>query len=264
MLHETEQFSAPEQNGIISLKNLLVYDNPNLSQYEGLIRENNKDSTMAGMTEPFSNNWEQFYYDRDSFYHSDEIDDKKSSPKRYEKTILYLTSKLQDSVLVDVGGGPEKATGWIPMLAKKCKVKTYISVDRNCIELNPLEGRFVSHSMDMHMIPKQDREHPMEDIQVNADMLDFIARLPNDSSNFIINGIDGSILKNNNYLRALGGELIRATKIGGIIFGISSEGIVWGIKINPLFNSLFKNSTNQLMGETNRFLNPNFFMFEKK
>lgn len=66
----------------------------------------------------------------------------------------------------------------------------------------------------------------MQTIKLKADALDFARRLPPNSVNFTINGMDLLIFMRSiphqylhDYIEALKEEVIRATKEGGIIFG---------------------------------------------
>lgn len=57
---------------------------------------------------------------------------------------------------------------------------------------------------------------------INDDMLKFVSKLPDKSTNFLINGIDDSIIRNNKYWEKLSKELYRATEDSGIITGYGS------------------------------------------
>lgn len=53
-------------------------------------------------------------------------------------------------------------------------------------------------------------------------MLDFVARLKDNSTNFTINGIDRLIIRSTRYEKALAREIVRATRINGLIFGCAT------------------------------------------
>jgi hypothetical protein len=67
----------------------------------------------------------------------------------------------------------------------------------------------------------------MRAIMVQGDMLDIRSRLPDNSANFTINGIDTWIIENSAYHQALARELERATVPGGIVFGMNSDAVFY-------------------------------------
>lgn len=121
----------------------------------------------------------------------------------------YYRDHLQGRVLIDLGGGLGST---MRKFAKICGVDTYINVDADLetetgLELNPL-------------VPAYERiENDLQEIGVKADALDFIARLKDGSANFVVNGIDMSIIPDMRYHEALARELGRATQPGGLCFG---------------------------------------------
>jgi hypothetical protein len=58
---------------------------------------------------------------------------------------------------------------------------------------------------------------------VRADILDLVGRLPDACGSFMINGIDTAVIDSPEYHRALCNELVRATRPGGLVFGMNSE-----------------------------------------
>jgi len=125
--------------------------------------------------------------------------------KRKEMDGKLLSQKLAGKVLVDVGCGT--FNNEMVRFARGFGVATYVGVDisaedgaRNCGKIRVLEKC--------------------------GDMLEFVSRLPPESVNFLINGID-FLGCNPEYLALMVGELTRATPIGGIIFGRGSEPIEW-------------------------------------
>ncbi len=54
-------------------------------------------------------------------------------------------------------------------------------------------------------------------------MLTTLARLPSACANITINGIDGALIKNQEYHKALAREIERVLLPGGIVFGFQSD-----------------------------------------
>ncbi len=138
----------------------------------------------------------------------------------------YLSSKLKGEILVDCGGGREEfmlriAAGW--------QVGTYINIDGRLSEYDksahwqeynePMPGkepamRFVMGFRD----PKTEQSTQVQGI--SGEMLRVIARFPNHSANFVVNGIDyDSNTEKDSHWRALVAEITRATRKGGVVFG---------------------------------------------
>lgn len=201
----------------VSLDDLLTYDNPNLGKYNGFISAERAEKEDAG-------------YPLDSFSEILATDLRQLSPETHEKVMEYLRSKLEGKTLVDVGGG-EKLH--MMQLAESVGAKTYINVD-----IRP-NGEKVSNPTRGIRLPQEPNEKT-EVIYVDADMLDFVARVRNGSCCFIVNGIDISVLQNEQYRKALREELIRATEDGGILFGAGSD--IW----EPMDDSRLKFVTEDL------------------
>ena len=97
-------------------------------------------------------------------------------------------------------------------LAKQCGATTYVSVDRfHPGEPDPLRSL------------REETLDGLHEIEVCADMLDFLTHIKDNIGNFAINGIDELVIPNQAYRQALAQELIRVTRKGGIIFGINSD-----------------------------------------
>lgn len=58
---------------------------------------------------------------------------------------------------------------------------------------------------------------------VQADMLDFLSRLPDGSANICINAIDCFVIPSDSYHRALSTEISRVVPAGGVAFGINAQ-----------------------------------------
>jgi len=218
---DKEKIESPETEEKVSLRDFLTYENPNLPRYQRLIEEELK---SGGTTFPqqFSEGWVDIYFNSSPNARGEE----KYNPQGEQQKELrrLFGEKLQGEILIDVGGGQAE---FMQELAKKSGVKRYINVDywnrESDQPLDPYVGR--PAQSDYPRLPENERVRPMEAILVGADMLDFVARLPNNSCNFVINGIDQYTASNNDYRKALMEELIRTTKVGGIVFGMGSD--IW-------------------------------------
>jgi hypothetical protein len=73
-------------------------------------------------------------------------------------------------------------------------------------------------------------------------MLDFVSRLRDGSVNFVINGIDTWVIDHPEYDNALADEIERATKIGGVAFGMNSNAL-WLLRGRRSVREFKTNST---------------------
>ena len=209
----------------MDIKDLQNRENPNKEYYQKLIADLEK-RNFCKLSTPYADQW--------------------SDDMQLNRNIIDIfKNKLKGKVLVDLGCGQylqhfdacAQQNSYTLNLARKLQVKSYIGVDK-FIELNDLED-FNSKSLDA--------------IIVKADMLDFVSKLPDNSVNFTINGIDGVVILNcDKYAQAVAAEMVRATLPKGIIFGIRSEPTEF-LKSNPeehKLNVLYERS--------------NGYMFEKR
>ena len=131
--------------------------------------------------------------------------------EKYPSFNEFLEKVLSDSILVDLGGGVWNET--MRSLAAEHSAKGYVNVDMHA---------FAGDSS----ITKPSKIYPDKSaaIGVKADMLDFVSHMKDDSASFTINGIDETILwyEEHEYNEALAKQILRATKIGGVIFGCVS------------------------------------------
>lgn len=127
----------------------------------------------------------------------------------------YFREHLEGMPLVDVGGG----FGRMFSLAVASGSSMYVNIDR---------WRFQSEESGPNpMVPFSiqrigDDARSIVRVSVCADMLDVLSRMKDDSASFVINGIDFIMVKNEKYHEALAKEIYRATRPGGLIFGIES------------------------------------------
>jgi len=207
-----EKPSEPEAQNQISLRNFLTYDHPDRENLQKLI-ELERQTNPGRLPQRFSDRWRDKFYDR---YGAD----RGKRPSAWEKLGPFFEQKLKGDILIDLGGGDSRT---IHEMADIVGVKTYINVDVGS-DNDPYAG----HPMPAEnywRLSNEQREIPMEAMDVYDDMLDFVSRLPDNSSNFILNGIDSYVLKNEEYRKALFKELVRATKEGGVLFGFESD--IW-------------------------------------
>lgn len=64
---------------------------------------------------------------------------------------------------------------------------------------------------------------PIRILFQKGDMLDALSRLPSACGNISINGIDGTLIENQEYHKALAHEIERVLQPGGIVFGFQSD-----------------------------------------
>jgi len=124
----------------------------------------------------------------------------------------FFKQKLTGHPLIDLGGG----MGLMRGIASEFGATEYINVDRKYHENlppNPFEIR--------HSAPLGNKQNA-DEIDVQADMLDFVSRLKNGVASFTLNGIDYSIVNDPEYHKALAQEIIRTARKNGLIFGIRS------------------------------------------
>ena len=215
--------NAPERpEERVDLHQLLTYENPKLAQYLDVIKgEFAKKRHQYG--QDFSHSWLPVFYDRDR------KGTERFQPADYKKVLPYLQDRLQEGLLIDLGGNLSKS-GTIVQLAKKCGARVYINVDTDYVpenapvgeKYNPYVGK-KREEKEYSLLSEEENKRIMEAIDVQADILNFIARLPDNSANFTLNGIDSHIIETGAYWDALEQEITRTAKIGGVIFGYGSE-----------------------------------------
>ncbi len=177
----------------------------------------------------------------------------------YEPEVRKLLDEhTKDSILVDLGSGPhtEFANMGIES-AQYIAVDKYVEVDEEADNLFPSElrprnpkplpparrspevqqalakavMREASEPASIEPQPAYIRPKPQikpgepVKIQVQADMVDFLEHVPDDSCCITINGIDYNLGINDDYHEALATEMARACKPGSVIFGVSSDSL---------------------------------------
>ncbi|MBA4337055.1 hypothetical protein C0416_04785 [bacterium] len=136
------------------------------------------------------------------------------------KTREFFAERLTGKPLVDLGGG----RGWMTGFANELRVGEYVNVDRNHNQALPSDPYRIINSSPLGT-------------NIQADMLDFAARLKDGVANFTINGVNQEAIDDERYHAALAKEILRATQSGGLIFGIKSRVITEISKIMDSGNS---------------------------
>ncbi|KKU68540.1 MAG: hypothetical protein UX89_C0003G0042 [Parcubacteria group bacterium GW2011_GWA2_47_16] len=159
---------------------------------------------------PFSKHWEQVLLNKEGTLFS---------PDFLEK----LSHDLRGDTLVDLGGSVPISEGKLttmPNIAREIGVREYITVDSAGLMTDKTEvDRVVEVNFDLYT--KVDTPET-EVLAVNADMLDFVSRVTDGSANFVLNGIDGNVIRDEEYREELVKHVVRATKLGGLVWGNTS------------------------------------------
>lgn len=203
---------SPEKEKPISLPALLSYKNPRAEEYARIIERVRKQVAASEWGSPpdeYAGDWQRVVEPKPD-----------GNDSKYKK---FLEKKLKGSLLIDLGGGrAADRTGktHIGHVAEKLGVKTYINVER-----------FLSDNVSVDLFTDVSEKVGVEQpkntkiITVKGDMLDFISRLPDNSANFSMNGIDHFVIEDEEYHNALTTELTRTTKPGGVVFGINCDAV---------------------------------------
>ncbi|KKT20830.1 MAG: hypothetical protein UW05_C0026G0006 [Candidatus Giovannonibacteria bacterium GW2011_GWC2_43_8] len=203
---DRETTSTPERSSKISLPDILVYENPNRGKYQEIIKSLEARVARNPFGSPpdeYSEEWMRFLMFAEKI-------------EKYPEDYRFFQEKLKVDILIDLGGG--RGTN-MKYFARTFGVRTYIDVERYLskdLPVDPfkdLSEKFV------------DQPENMQILVVQADMLDFISRLPDNFANFNLNGIDSLVIEDPEYHYALAKELVRTTKKGGIVFGINSDAL---------------------------------------
>jgi hypothetical protein len=194
----------PESHQELLLKDILNYDNPNKEKYQVIIDNLERINSLKEESPP-TDRYSDLWFDLDRGL------DETGKDREFFK------DKLSGNVLIDLGGGRVPA---MRHFAKNYGAKAFINVERF------LPDRFpVDPTVDLTDALRTEKEKDMDMLVVKADMLDFVSKLPDNFANFTINGIDSVIIEDQNYHHALAQELARATRPGGIIFGMCSDAL---------------------------------------
>ena len=208
-MNENEKFTPPEtERKVITFDDFIDHERVVPADYQELILLQEQKSSKHDarfMDTRYSANWNVVWNTKGEY------------AKFAEQELQYFKDHLQGQTLVDLGGG--YGGEMLNLAANLTEAQMYINVDRGRFHPdkppNPLEPTDIT--------PSQDQSRFL--VRVKADMLDFISRMKDGSANFAINGIDPTIVGDPRYNEALAKELVRATRPGGLIFGIESEAL---------------------------------------
>lgn len=139
------------------------------------------------------------------------------TPEEWEADKRIIADRLKDTPLVDLGSGYD-ADGYL--IAQHFGSSVYVGVD-----IYPHGAK--EKALDPLAFDKERREDfqrpgSPECMLVRSDMLDFVSRLPDNSVNFMMNGLD--CVRGGEYQEKLAKEIIRALKPGGLLVGVNIPG----------------------------------------
>lgn len=201
-----------------SLQEFLTFHNSKLDEYLQLI--NNERPEMSGCSAQVAHLWEEIVEDGQR-----PVDPRWPEEREGERTAVnfFHESLAPDVPLIDLGAGQPSKNIHLPMLAfaRRFGIQTYVGVDRF---IDSRQGSDPFHRIEENLYPDWDG-HGTEPVYVQADMLEFMSYVPDESVNIVINNIDDIIIKDRqgNYNKALAHEIQRAARTGGAIFGMDSS-----------------------------------------
>lgn len=131
------------------------------------------------------------------------------SSESYKQERDFLRTRLAGQTLVDLGSNKAELSGF----AREMGVEEYVSVDIRHMNWNANDPEIKVTTIE---------SEGLRNVRVGDDMLDFVARLPDGSVSFTINGITPVIISNREYHEALAKEMLRAMSSDGVIFAASS------------------------------------------
>lgn len=207
MPKDPEQYTPPEAvQPLNMLENLIDHNRHVPDEYRELILRQKSDYDPM-IDAAFADMWKFLY---------DETAQKLTSGSLREGELetfqRFFSQHLQGSNLVDLGGGAANKS--MRDFAKYFHAQLYINVDM---------PRSQQDWQAYQVFPKQEQDSDFVVIDVEADMLAFISQMKDGSANFTLNGIDLAAIGNQRYHTTLAKELLRATRPGGLIFGMCSD-----------------------------------------
>lgn len=146
-----------------------------------------------------------------------------------------MLGAMQGQVVIDLGCGYDRS---FQRLALEYGAAQYIGIDRDLTmqDDGTLRGGELGGKRELILDHYDD-----ESLLVSGDLLDFLARLPDDFATFALNGIDGYILpENTDYALEVLTQLTSSTKVGGAILGVDSarqHGILHDVRNSPEFQT---------------------------
>lgn len=182
-----------------------------LQEIENLTK--NTANEMNDYDEKFSG----FFWNFDDESLAEMEERKDQNPELYKdkyENFQILKDKLHDQTVVDLGSNLYFLG--VSESLKNLGIKKYIAVDKFA-DINRPKIKQIKE----RVMPRMEKEFGLE--FKNEDMLSFISRLPDNSVNYVMNGIDDTIIQNEKYWQVLAQELHRTTVKNGIVTGFHSE-----------------------------------------
>ena len=180
---------AENEQKIVTLHELIDSERSISEEYRHLIKTQERRDHYRSQNSAFSDAW--------GLGISSELKDPEDRQ--------WFADHLKNKILIDLGG----ANGSMCQFSADYGLSTYICVDR-------FEGA-LGASKEFNV------NESLREIDVVADMLDFLTRIKSRSASITINGIDNFIVDNHAYRTALAEEMLRVVSPGGLIFGANSD-----------------------------------------
>lgn len=162
----------------------------------------------------------------------------------FDKIRSILKEKLSDKTLVDLGIGSDcvniPITRYLPI---NVPMKKYVGVD---IEIPTKE------SLKNWRVMEKFQEQGTEASFVQEDMLRFVSKLPDESSNFFLAAIDDDVILDEKYWQYLTEEIYRATEKKGIVIDAGVGSIRFFLHAMPdKFKMIYREGSDR--GEINSY-----------
>ncbi|MFA5022851.1 MAG: hypothetical protein WC385_02430 [Candidatus Paceibacterota bacterium] len=204
-----EKEKAESTLAVLNLDELLTYENPNAEEYKKLIDEASAEAELAvsnpGRAKTLSRSAGGAAYFTNFSMHWWSV------CTQNLKTNDLLKSKFNGGTLVNLGAGTPSP--FLEILDNG----TIINVDKYAFGHSGIKKSIELVKM------YTEKEGGVDSFCVSADMLDFISRLPSNSVNIEVDGVDYDIIHNPEYHKALAREILRVTKKGGLVIGTQSN-----------------------------------------
>ncbi|HLD72504.1 MAG TPA: class I SAM-dependent methyltransferase [Candidatus Nanoarchaeia archaeon] len=183
----------------MDLKELLSYHNPRMEEYQKIIA-----GTVSKLITCEGTNSLTLFMDNYKFFYGEET----------------FSRGLTGRILIDLG------CGWMHMAkyARDYGAKAYLGVDKFHPFPEPPAAKFQTcYQVEDNFVWETGMLGETEGFIVKGDMLELVARLPDQSASFVVNSVDATVIPSVRYHHALAEELERTTADGGIVFGMCSD-----------------------------------------
>lgn len=188
-----EELEATQSENIqeeLNVTDLTSHSNSKIEYYKALAKKAETEQRIISSEEGFDTNFESLWDNliRRSSTSTEEIKD-------------YLKKGIRNKILIDIAG-----QGGLSDLARDCEAKLQVIVNKYRGGSDRTEGG-------------------LRILTVQEDALLFISKIKSNSVIVAINGLDSIIIKNPEYHQVLAEEILRITKVGGLIFGMQSDAL---------------------------------------